>query len=189
MTSRRRTILISALAGVLAVSLGSFALWRWGPFGSSPEVPSCSEVTRILTGAVEGSWTLTGSRPNREVTRSVIGCEFEFQSADQSYRGRITLDLSGSDDAAHLREKAETGPCYGESVVNPSAGRYRVARSCLERINDKAFAGVFVASEDRYAHALAEFSSPSLPSEQVIAYAKTTTQHIVDQAMTLGAGD
>ncbi|MBM0258717.1 hypothetical protein [Micromonospora sp. 4G55] len=146
-------------------------------------------MASALPSAVEGSWTLTRSEPNRKVSDSLVGCEFDFQSADQAYKGKVTLDLIESDDAKQLRKNAETGPCYGEPVPSPSAASYKVARYCLQRINDKAFAGVFVASDERYAHTLAEFSSPSLPQDQVTAYANTSAQRVIDRAMTLKASD
>ncbi|MEO3928008.1 hypothetical protein ABGB07_29690 [Micromonosporaceae bacterium B7E4] len=123
------------------------------------------------------------------MSRSVVRCEFDFRSADQAYWGTVVLDISAGDDEAALRKKAEDGPCYGEAVPNQSDATYKVARLCSQKINDKAFSGVFVASEERYAHTLAGFSSSSLSPDQVVAYANTSAQRIVDRAMTLQATD
>ncbi|WP_124821884.1 hypothetical protein [Micromonospora ureilytica] len=180
---------LAILAGVVLVSVSSFGLWRWGPLADDQVVPSCGDLAEALPSAVEGSWTLTRTEPAREVSRSVARCEFGFRSADQSYWGKAVLDLSAGDDGAALSEKATDGPCYGEAVPNPSGAKYKVARSCSQKINDKAFAGVFVASDERYAHTLAEFSSSSLPMEQVVAYANISAQRIIDRAMTLKASD
>ncbi|MCW3838570.1 hypothetical protein ONA70_00445 [Micromonospora yasonensis] len=180
---------LAILAGVVLVSLGSLGLWRWGPLADDQVVPSCGDLAEALPSAVEGSWTLTRTEPTRAVSRSVVRCEFGFRSADQSYWGKVVLDLSAGDDEAALRKKATDGPCYGEAVPNPSGAKYKVARACSQKISDKAFAGVFVASDERYAHTLAEFSSSSLPPEQVVAYANSSAQRIIDRAMALKASD
>ncbi|RNM00997.1 hypothetical protein EFE23_03705 [Micromonospora solifontis] len=180
---------LAILAGVVFVSVGSLGLWRWGPLAGDQVVPSCNDLAEALPSAVEGSWTLTRTEPTREVTRSLVRCEFGFRSADQAYWGTVVLDLSAGDDEAALRKKATDGPCYGEVVPNPSGARYKVTRACSQKINDKAFAGVFVASDERYAHTLAEFSSSSRPPEQVVAYANSSAQRIIDRAMALKASD
>ncbi len=178
-----------AAAAVAVVALGLVGLWRWGPLGDDAAVPSCGDVADALPEMVSGSWTLTRTEPKRDVDRSRVRCEFDFTSADQAYRGRILLSLIESDDEAFLRSTATSGPCDGEAVPNPSAPRYEVARSCAQRINDKIFTSVLLASDRRYAHILADFSSPDRPLEQVIAYTNTSAQRIADRAMTLNATD
>ncbi|MGK5738909.1 hypothetical protein [Micromonospora sp. URMC 103] len=180
---------IGVLAGIAGLCLGLLGVWQWGPLGEDQAVPTCGDLAKALPKAVEGSWTLTRTEPKREVSRSVVRCEFGFRSADQTYWGKVVLDVSAGDDEAALRKKATDGPCYGEAVPSPSGTKYKVARSCSQKINDKAFAGVFVASDERYAHTLAEFSSSSLSLEQVVTYANTSAQRIIDHAMTLKATD
>ncbi|MEU8184602.1 hypothetical protein AB0B85_21400 [Micromonospora sp. NPDC049044] len=179
----------AVVAGVVVVALGLLGGWRWGPFGDDEVVPSCSELAGALPSVVEGVWTLTRAEPTREVSKSLVSCEFDFSSADRSYTGRIAVSLTESDDEAYLRETATEGPCYGEPVPYPSAPKYRVARSCSQKINEKIFAGVFVASENRYAHVYADFSSPGSPVKQLAEYANTSAQRITDRAMTLKSTD
>ncbi|RZT77878.1 hypothetical protein EV382_1047 [Micromonospora violae] len=181
--------MLAVVAGVVVVALGLLAAWRWGPFADDEVVPSCTELAGALPSVVEGAWTLTHAEPNRESSNSLVDCEFDFSSADRSYTGRIAVSLTQSDDESYLRRTAMEGPCYGEAVPYPSAAKYRVARSCSEKINEKIFAGVFVASADRYAHVYADFSSPGAPIEQVVAYANTSAQRITDRAMTLTSTD
>lgn len=181
--------MLAILAGVTGVILGFLGIWRWGPLADEPVVPSCGDLAEALPSAVDGSWTLTRTELNRKVIKSIVRCEFGFRSADQAYRGKIVVNLSAGDDEAALRKTATDGPCYGQALPNPGAARYVVARSCSEKINDKIFAAVFVASDKRYAHTLVEFSSSSLPLEQVATYANTSAQRITDHAMTLNATD
>jgi len=177
------------LAGVIVLGLGLLGAWRWASLGDEHVVPACSDLAEALPEAVPGSWTLTRTEPRRTASRSVARCEFRFRSADQAYEGTIVVDLSADDDAAALRRKATDGPCYGDAVPHPSGTGYEVARACAERVNDKVFAGVYVASAERYAHTLAELSSSSLSPEQVVAYANSTAQRIIDRAMALEATD
>ncbi|MGC4750557.1 hypothetical protein ACLQ28_33580 [Micromonospora sp. DT201] len=181
--------MLAAAAGIAVVAVGLLGAWRWGPFGEDEAVPSCSELAEALPSAVEGSWTLTRAEPKRESSKSLVSCEFDFSSADRSYQGKIAVSLTHSDDEAYLRKTATEGPCYGEAVPFPSAAKYRVARSCSEKINEKIFAGVFVASDDRYAHVYADFSNPGSAVEQLVAYANTSAQSITDRAMTLESTD
>ncbi|MBQ1028936.1 hypothetical protein KBX26_02800 [Micromonospora sp. C97] len=181
--------MLAAVAGVVVVALALLGAWRWGPFGEDEAVPSCSELAEALPSVVEGAWTLTHAEPNRESSKSVASCEFDYSSADRSYTGTIAVSLTQSDDEAYLRQTAAEGPCNGEAVPYPSAAKYRVARSCVEKINEKIFAGVFVASEVRYAHVYADFSNPGAAVEQVVAYANTSAQRITDRAMTLTSTD
>lgn len=179
----RRTLAVVAV--VVVVAGGLLGAWRWGPFGDDEVVPSCSELAEALPSVVEGAWNLTRAEPKRESSKSLVSCEFDFSSAERSYRGKIAVSLTESDDEAYLRKTAAEGPCYGEAVPYPSAAKYRVARSCAEKINEKIFAGVFVASDDRYAHVYADFSNPGLGVEQLVEYANTTAQRVTDRAMTL----
>ncbi|MFC3499863.1 hypothetical protein ACFOOK_02575 [Micromonospora krabiensis] len=180
---------LAMLAGATVVVLGLLGAWRWGLRADDDVVPSCSDLAGALPSAVQGSWTLTRTEPNREVSDYLVRCEFAFRSADQAYWGTVMVSLSADDDEASLRKRATDGPCYGEAVPNPSAAKYSVARSCSEQINDKIFASVFVASDRRYGHSRVEFSSSSQSLEQVAAYARTSAQHLTDLAMSLEAGE
>ncbi|MGC4749101.1 hypothetical protein ACLQ28_26080 [Micromonospora sp. DT201] len=180
---------LAGLVGVVLLGVGVLGLWRWGPLGDGEVVPSCGDLVKALPNAVDGSWALTRAEPNREVSRALVGCEFDFRSADQLYTGKVALDVSEVGDEAALRNKATDGPCYGEAVPYPSAAQYKVARSCSQMINAKVLAGVFVSSDERYAHILADFSGPNLPDAQVIAYANAGAQRIIDRAMALDASD
>ncbi|MGW2625852.1 hypothetical protein [Micromonospora taraxaci] len=177
--------MLAVVAGVVVVALGLLGAWRWGPFGEDEAVPSCSELAEALPSVVEGTWTLTWAEPNRKVSKSLVSCEFDFSSVDRSYTGKTAVSLTRSNDEAYLRETATEGPCNGEAVPYPNAADYEVARSCVQQINEKVFAGVFVASGDRYAHVYADFSNPGAAVEQVVSYANTSAQRITDRAMTL----
>ncbi|WP_157756958.1 hypothetical protein [Plantactinospora sp. KBS50] len=160
-----------------------------GPLRTDRRVPSCADLAEALPRAVAGSWTLDRAEPNRAVSKSVVGCEFDFRSADQEYQGTIVVDISADRDGAVLRKKATDGPCYGTAVTQSDGAHYDVARSCLQRLNGKAFVGMFVASDGRYAHTLTEIGSATMSQESVAAYATTSARSIIDRAMTLRASD
>ncbi|MEU7753726.1 hypothetical protein [Micromonospora sp. NPDC049171] len=180
---------LAVVAGAVILALGLLGGWRWWPFGDDEVVPSCSDLAAALPDVVEGSWTLTRTEPKREADRSRVRCELDFTSADRSYQGRVVLSVIESNDEAFLRSTATTGPCDGDQVPNPSAARYEVARACSTKINDKVYAGVFLASDKRYAHILADFSNAGSTVEQLVTYANTSAQRITDRAMTLKATD
>lgn len=180
---------LAVLTGAVVVGLGLLGVRQWGPLADSEVVPSCGDLAGGFASTVPGSWTLTRTEPNRESGDYLVRCEFGFRSADQAYAATVIVSLIADDDETALRKKATDAPCHGDAVPNPSASNYRVARSCSEHINDKIFAGTFVASDRRYAHILADYSSSTRPVEQVTTYANTSTQRITDLAMTLEASD
>lgn len=180
---------LASVAVAACLGLGVLGACRWGPLGDDHHVPSCADLAADLPRSVAGSWTLSRAEPNRSVSKSVVGCEFGFRSSDQAYEGTIVVDLSAGEDEAVLRKKAVDGPCYGTAVIQSDATRYDVDRSCLQRINGKAFVGMFVASNERYGHALIEIGSVTMSQESVVAYATATARSVTDRAMALQPRD
>lgn len=171
-----------AATTVTALALGVLGLWQWAPWSERAALPSCDEVAAMLPDTVPGSWTVTHTQPDPS---HLLVCEFDLASADQAYTGEVRISIIDGGDAATLQKMVMGSPCYGREIPFPGAERYRVARSCLNLINDKVFTTVYAVSEWHYTHVSASLTGPDRTEEQTVAYTNDTVQRIADLTMTL----
>lgn len=180
---KKRLIAVTTAAVLV---LGVIGLWQWAPWSERAALPSCDEVAAMLPDTVPGSWTVTHAQPD---PNHLLGCELDLTSADQAHAGEVRIIIIDSHDAAMLQKLVADSPCYGGEINVRGAERYRAARSCSNRIDDKVLASIYAASERRFTHVLVSLTGFDQSGEQTFSYTNDTVQRIASFTMTLTTTD
>lgn len=125
------------------------------------------------------------AEPARAVADSTVSCRFEVVSADLRFTGDVSVLLVADTDTDKLRREVRDGPCDGDRQADPTGNGYVAAKECVEVIGGQARTGLFAATQARFTHIVAAFTSPTAAAPEVIGYARHTARATADQGLTL----